>query len=220
MDKELFSDGDNSGSNYDVIIVGAGPRTVIYGLHCLLDEFERHLEIISTRYKYIALTWLLATYAAIGFLMSTDMKGVIFDHYVWITIISMIGVIGVSLLWHLDMNIYHRFWAAVLIEEIHMENSYPFLLQSRRNAFEIDESRERILSQGFLYLISNTLLIMTMGVSCSFLFRDSASTMISLLFGCALFLFLMWFTMIKVSKKVDQTLYHIVEENERNSHRN
>ncbi len=217
MDNEPFSEESSSSSEYKIEVVGYGPKTIIYGLHTVLTEFERHFENISTKYKYMALTWLLATFGGIGFLMSSEINGLLFNHFIGIIVISLIGLIGISLIWHLDMNVYHRFWSAILIEEILMEERYAYLLQSRRIAFLIDESRERIFSQGLLYLVANTLSLITIGISFIFLFEQNIKISIIISTATLFVITIMWLIMIKLSKKVENVLYNIIEENKHSS---
>jgi hypothetical protein len=218
FENEPFNDENQIGYEQNAFIIGSGAKTIIYGLHGLLSDFERHLENISTRYKYMALTWLLASYAGIGSLLSTKMGGIIFNHFLGICIISFIGFIGVTLLWHLDMNVYHRFWSAVLAEEVIMEKKYPFLLQSRRKAFHIDEGRERVFSQGLLYIIANTLLLITMAVSLSFFFNREHIYITIISISFILIISLIWKFMINVSNKIEFSLYEIIEVGSKSNH--
>ena len=147
-------------------------RKIIYNMYLKLSQFEHHFDTITTKYKYLALTWLLAAYAGIGFLLSRDIQGLPFSPLIAVIIACIIGICGITLLWHLDVNIYTKFWAVVFIEAVRMERKFKFLLQSRNIEFLIDEDRERIVSQSLLYMIANILLLLTIGVVLIYFFMD------------------------------------------------
>ncbi len=170
MDNEFSDTPINSDVNYLVDVVPFTGKTLIYGIYTKLNEFERHFEIISTRYKHIALSWLLASFAGIGFLFSRDSNALPFSHFIGAAIVSLVGLIGVSLIGNIDMNVYHRFWAALFVEEVVMEERYSFLLQSRKITVLIDESKERVFSQNLLYITSNLIFIITIELSLIFEF--------------------------------------------------
>lgn len=199
-------------SDYTVNITEYTNKTLQYGLYNKLSQFERHFESITTKYKNIALTWLLATYGAIGFLLSGEVASLPINHFLAVGIVSFIGTIGVALIWHLDMNVYHRFWAALFIEEVVIEEKNSFLLQSKKIAHLIDESRERVFSQGLLYQIANTLLIITIFVSLASLFRGSNHIIIFCLFLFSALIIFNWKLMDRPSKEIHQVIHLLIKE--------
>ena len=202
-----------SGMDYNIDIVPYSKKSLIYGLYTKLNEFERHFETISTNYKYIALTWLLATYAGIGFLLSNETQGLVFNHFIAVSLICILGAVGISLIWHLDMNVYHRFWAALFVEEVLMEEANPYLLQSRKITLLIDESRERVFSQGLLYLIANTLLLITTCLSCVFLFKDTAFLVVfGICFFFSIVILIMWCFMLNRSRQIQRILSELLRD--------
>jgi hypothetical protein len=177
-------------------------NTVNYWLYKKLSKFEQHFDELSAKHTNIALTWLLGTYAGIGFLFSVNIKSLPFDHMICVVVISMFGFLGNSILWHLAVNIYTKFWAAVLIEEILMERKFPFLLNFKSISLLIVNHREKNFSHGLFYMVSNSLLVLTMGAAVTYFFvkiNFFVACLIAIFF--ILLLVLTCFFMMRTSKK-------------------
>jgi hypothetical protein len=213
MDKDLSDEGSRSSSDYVVDIIPFTKKTLIFGLYSKLNEFERHFEIISTRYKNITLTWLLGCFGGIGFLFSRETSDLVFPHFIAVAIVGFIGLIGVSLIGNMDMNVYHRFWAALFVEELILEERNPFLLQSRKITLLIDESKERLFSQGLLYLVANLILIITIEVSLIYQFaRDSIIAIVISSTISVLLFFISWITMRNNNANIIVTLHNLIDK--------
>lgn len=212
MENELPEENSRSDVDYIPDIVTCSQKTLIFGIYTKLNEFERHFEIVSTKYKYVALTWLLASFAGIGFLLSTESTELPFPHMIAVAIVSFIGLIGVSLIGNFDVNVYHRFWAALFVEEVVMEERYKFLLQSRKITLLIDESRERVFSQGLLYQVANSILIITMGVCLVYelSYLPAIFVFLIVLFFLALML-LSWVVMLNTSRRIQRGLHDLIK---------
>lgn len=166
----------------------------------------------------MALTWLLAIYAAIGFLFSNETETLIFDHLAAVSSICFIGIIGITLIWHLDMNVYHRFWSALFIEEVLMEEKNPFLLRSKKISLLIDDSRERFLSQGFLYITANILLALTMSVSLMNIFKDNSFVLFYVMcFLLFIFVSVITFLFLYIGKRFQKNISVLLEQRRQES---
>lgn len=202
--------------NKDVDLITYSQKSFILGLYTRLSQFERHFDLITTKYKYIAFTWLLATYAGIGFILSNETQMLIFSHLIGVAVICAVGIIGNTLIWHLDINIYHRFWTSLFVEEMIMEESHSFLLQSKKVTFLIDEDREHFFSQGLLYCISNSLLIITLGVSLVTLCQEcSGIILFSIGSSCGLLLLAMNYLMFKWTQNMQKNLSQLYRKRRR-----
>jgi len=210
---EEFFEETKTDVNYTVDFIGYSQKTLAYGLYAKLNQFEQHFDTITTKYKNIALTWVLAVYAAIGFLLSNETTGLPFNHLVAVIITCVIGVIGISLIWHLDLNVYHRFWAAVFIEEIRFEREFKFLLHSRSSELLIDDNRERIFSQSLLYMIANILITLTLCVSVVFIVKEiNVFLMIGTIIFFLFITFFICYFMTVTSKLVQNSFNKLIEK--------
>lgn len=204
-----FVDPIEEGDELDLI--SHTNKTIIFSMYLKLVQFEHHIDVISTRYKYMALSWIFGIYAAIGFMMSTEVENLPFDPIFSVIMLCVIGVVGLSIIWHLDVNIYTKFWAVAFIEEIRMERKFKFLPRSRNLEFLIDDDRERIVSQGFLYMMSNCLFFITM-IAASFFVFTSISLLFHFIVAAGIFFlnFLLCKFMHKISKKSQESFFDIV----------
>jgi hypothetical protein len=92
-----------------------------------ISASERHFNNLQARYRMIASTWLLGTFAAIGFILAKEIK---FDSLCpeqFIMAIALASAIGVYLLWTLDLMVYHRLLDAWFIEGYLFEKRHPWL---------------------------------------------------------------------------------------------
>lgn len=73
-------------------------------------EEERHFNTLQSVYRGVASSWLLATFGAVGYLMF-DKDGHV--AHTWLgAAVCIMGALGISLLWMLDLHIYHRLLVA------------------------------------------------------------------------------------------------------------
>jgi hypothetical protein len=82
-------------------------------------EEERHFNQLQSVYRGLASTWLLATFAAVGYLFNKDNK--FFDPYVMGAIVCLAASVGIRLLWTLDLGVYHQLLVAVFREGYKLE---------------------------------------------------------------------------------------------------
>ena len=212
----MFNESENSapktGFDYEIDFIQYSNKTFLYGIYIKLSYFENHFDNIATRYRNIALTWLLATYAGIGFLLSTETETLIIDHLLAVLLICFIGMLGITLIWHLDVNVYHRFWTALFAEEVIMEEQYAFLPQIQRTTLLIDKDRDKLFSQGWLYITAILLLAITVGVALCTVSGDLSRTA---RIGWLLFLVVLSASlltlMIRCGKLAQKTLEQLLE---------
>jgi hypothetical protein len=89
-------------------------------------ESERHFNDLVTKYRLLASQWLLAAFAGIGFIMTTD-PNLDFDKLWLVTGICYISAIGIWQLWRMDLLVYHRLLSACFSAGVDMENHHEFL---------------------------------------------------------------------------------------------
>jgi hypothetical protein len=93
---------------------------------------ERHFNGLQTGYRNMASAWLLAAFAGIGFALSQKLE-VTIDRELLITAIAVAGVVGIALLWVLDLLVYHRLLDSCFIEGLILEEQYTWLPPFRGN---------------------------------------------------------------------------------------
>lgn len=143
-------------------------KTMIYSLHVLLNQFESHLDTFTHKYKILTLRWLLATFAAVGFLFSVELSNPKINNLLMAGIVSLFGVIGITSIWYMDLFIFQKFWGVFFVEEVKMEKKHLFLTKIRDTSLSLDNIKTRIHGHGSFYIFSNIILTITGGVALSF----------------------------------------------------
>lgn len=100
-------------------------------IFCKLREIENQFNSLQTDYRKLASTWLLATFAAIGFVLSTKVDWGV-DSHVVCALIGLAGGVGIWLLWSVDLMVYQQLRDAVFIWGVKIEERCTQLPPVRR----------------------------------------------------------------------------------------
>lgn len=193
----------------EILAMHPSRKTLIYGLHALLDQFEAHLDTIIKRYKVMTMTLLLATGAAIGFSFSSELKDLPINKLIMTGAISILGVIGISAIWYLDIQVFHKFWGAFFIEELKMEKEHPFLINIGDSSESLDTIKSQLFGEGNFYIFLNVILITVSGASLSFLSKSIYVKIIIFMVILIIASFIIY-GMIKSSRKLHQALKELL----------
>jgi len=130
-----------------------------------LGVAERHFNDLQTRYRALASTWLLASFAATGFILSQTNLSIPIDRLLLIAGVGVAASIGILLLWNLDLKVYHQLLSAGFAEGCRLEQAYPWLPQIRTGM------RNRVGRRGVLprviwfYICGNSIVLAISGVA-------------------------------------------------------
>lgn len=196
--------------NFELLSSHQSEKMMIYGLYALVNQFELHVDRITNKYKYITLTWLLATYAAIGFFFSVESKDLEINKHFVASILSILGIIGVLSIWFLDLCVYQRFWGAFFLAEANMEKRYEFLGTLTNISLSLDTIRVRIDGNNRFYSYANFLLVLTIITNIYFLV-DTSTLKLSYSIILLLFGFFLLYMMKSTSKKLQHSLQNLLK---------
>jgi hypothetical protein len=186
-------------------------KTLIFSLQSLLCQFEYHLDNIIKRYKMMTITILLATGVAVGFSFSSELKDLQVNKLLMSSTACIFGVIVITALWHLDIQVFHKFWGAFFVEEVKMEKMHPFLVDIEKISVTLDNVKVRLLGDGKFYIFFNTILLITAGTFLSFL-SDSKEIKILIFSFIGLLIFFMIKMMNNACKKLQNALDSLLAE--------
>ena len=98
-----------------------------------IGETERHFNDLESKYRFQAGAWALSAIAAIGFVALTpaDLAGGL-DRGLISAVIAILGAIGVTLIWNLDVRVYHQLLDSNFIDGLDLELAHKWLPRSRR----------------------------------------------------------------------------------------
>lgn len=211
MDFEDDSKIDEIGADHEGFFMPQTKNTMVYALHTLLNQFELHLDNFTHKYKIMALKWLLATFAAVGFLFSVELNNPKINILVMVSIVCLFGIIGITSVWYMDLYVFHRFWGAFFVEEVKIEKRHEFLTKIRDTSLSLGNLRTRISGHENFYISFNLILIITGGISLSFL-PLSGITKIALCGTVILLSLAMIKFMSKGGEKLEKILEQLLEE--------
>lgn len=132
---------------------------------------ERHFNQIESTYRGLASTWVLASFAGMGWFATTAASAYV-PHALGVFAISVAGSLGVQLLWLVDLLAYHHLLAAYFLEGLRLEFRNPALPQARWNMWKqgIVERRVKVFYAGC------SLVTLPFGVTATVLSNDVTSS--------------------------------------------
>jgi len=107
----------------------ANSREWIVSVLSEISASERHFNNLQVRYRLMASSWLLGTFAGIGFVLAgkVQLKFVELPPEIFIIGITLASALGLYLLWNLDLMVYHRLLDAWFIEGYLFEKKHSWL---------------------------------------------------------------------------------------------
>lgn len=91
-----------------------------------IREIENQFNSLQSTYRTLASTWLLATFAGVGFVL-TETIDWIFPEPLIIALIGLAGGVGIWLLWLIDIMVYQHLLFAAFQSGVRLEERYSWL---------------------------------------------------------------------------------------------
>jgi hypothetical protein len=118
-------------------------REWVVSIFSEISKAEHHFNDLQARYRVMASTWLLGTFAGMGYILAGNIN---FEKLplpkdfqsteIFIIGIALASAAGVYLLWTLDLMVYHRLLDAWFIEGWLFERQHSWLPPVRTTMFE------------------------------------------------------------------------------------
>jgi hypothetical protein len=134
--------------------------SLIYGAYFNFLREMRYYGEVQTGYRFIASSWLLASFAAMGFLLSRD-DILPFPHILAVPIVCALGILGLHLLWYQDTFVNENYLGLNLDEAVKSENKYSWLPQLTHHFLILYKGNLKVL----FYIGSKSILYLIMGIS-------------------------------------------------------
>jgi fucose 4-O-acetylase-like acetyltransferase len=128
-------------------------------------EYERHFNKLQHNYRALASTWLLAMFAGIGYVLTA--KDLPFIPQPIIAFLGLAGACGMTLLWNLDLRVYHQLLESCFVEGLKLEKKYSWLPQTWLNMMETQDGKPKgVLARVvWFYVIGNTVALLVSGAA-------------------------------------------------------
>ena len=108
----------------------------IWKMYAEIGGIERHFNDLQSKYRVMASTWLLAAFAGVGFIFSKTLVTSIPEELIAAGIATA-SAIGISLIWILDLLVYHRLLAAAFAEGYELEQQHNWLPCIHTNMYNL-----------------------------------------------------------------------------------
>jgi hypothetical protein len=96
-----------------------------------IGAMERHFNQLQHQYRVLSSTWILAIFAATGFILTNERLALGMPKELAITGLTVLGSAGITLLWILDRRVYGMLLRACFNLGLELEYHYPWLPPQR-----------------------------------------------------------------------------------------
>jgi hypothetical protein len=128
---------------------------------------ERAFNTLQATYRTLASTWLLATFAAVGFVWSQRANVALsVPVEVVVLFIGIAGAVGITLVWLLDLLVYHRLLEVVFWTGLAVELEYEQIPPMRLHMYSL-EAVTPLVKLFYMAMLAAPLTIATFGAAWS-----------------------------------------------------
>ncbi|HEX2204023.1 MAG TPA: hypothetical protein VHG91_12020, partial [Longimicrobium sp.] len=103
-----------------------------------LGENERHFNGLQHQYRTMASGWILAVFAGVQYVLSS-WEELPVSGGAAMALIGLAGAVGITLLWNLDLRVYHQLLEAYFVEGLRLERAHPWLPRIRSRMLATQE---------------------------------------------------------------------------------
>ncbi len=140
-------------TDHEIEEVTADNESIAYGLYALLCSHEDHYNNLQNKYKGLTVTWVIATFIAIGYLLSGYEKGLSVSTLLIITFLSILAATGVFLLWYLDVMVYDKLIRSIYHETCRLEQEHEILGKTHLLGLRfLGKETAHIVYHGYFYI--------------------------------------------------------------------
>ena len=160
------------------------PKKLVYASYSKVLQGGRYHGAIQTKYRVMCSTWLLATFAAIGFLLFRD--GLLpFNHLIGIALITLVGIAGIYILWYADTFVEELLLDINVVEGLRLEKENPGIPQVHHNFLHLYKNSNARIVKVLFFIGCKSILIFTAAIDLAFYFyRTSLLLSLSSIIGC------------------------------------
>lgn len=137
----------------------------VWSFYTEMGTEERHFNGLQSTYRALASTWLLAAFAAIGFVLSEKFAECPFDKLVMVAVIGFMAAIGIWLIWIMDLRVYHPLLSSAFRQGRLLEETYPWLPQMRTDMMHRMNNRGVVLRVVWFYIAGISIPVAISGVA-------------------------------------------------------
>lgn len=217
MDNQIPEEPEDSSIEHDLSLEleTSNPRTAVaYGLYSQIKGHKDYFSRAQGRYRALVSTWIIAAFIGLGYVLSKKEAGSVpISPMIQAAFLSLGAVLGIGLLWHLDIVLHQKLWWASVAELASIEEKYSFITRVNSNILLTHRDRRFCWMQSIIYIgsIIAFIFIATLCLAVNFYMSGSNTLFwIVIIFGVVISA-LLPFWMIKQSgelNKYDSHSFH------------
>lgn len=131
----------------------AAPSQAIENAYASIATYEHHFNNMETEVRKFASAWLLASLAALAYIVRQQLSNSLVDAKLLIIIVCLMANTGLVILWILDQLVYHRLLNAVFLLGLRLEFKHSQLPPIRTLMMLFSQRRGMTRYLRFFYLI-------------------------------------------------------------------
>lgn len=186
---------------------GSGRNLIIFGMYSNFIRAIQHFDSMQTFYRIMASTFMLGSFAALGFLFSSENKNLPYQNILPVLLVCCIGVISMIALWYLDLIFYERLLSSNFAEALKMEREYDWIPKVHTNMLQGSTSKDKPSNIVYYYIGSISSLLLTGGLICVYvLAKHGLLLQLLAMAGTFLVIFGISFYLKKRTKKIRDLL--------------
>jgi hypothetical protein len=136
----------------------------VWGITKELNENIRHYNEHQAKYRSLASQWLLGAFAAMGFVLISNIE-LDFDKLWLVAVIASVAALGIFQLWRMDIPVFQSIIAAFFTSGILLESKYHFLPDVKLKILKYVKHHSASQSLFyFYYLIISVFILITASV--------------------------------------------------------
>lgn len=187
---EFYINTNDPDSDYTIDPIENNDQSIAYGLYSKIESYQSHYNAVKTKYKVLGLTWILATFAGIGYLLAGKEVGLPISKLIAISLLCLVSSSGLLLIYFLDISIYHRLLEALYRGALELENKNPFLAKTNHTMkpllFKHNTGPEVLDALFYVYFIFTLLII---GNATFYMQYSSKNLLLTSILACIFFIF-------------------------------
>lgn len=161
---------------------------IVYYVYTSCIQSIKHFDSVQTSLRMIASTILLAFFVGIGFIFSSENRILLIDSIFNISLVGIVGILALGSVWHLDLIFYERLLISFFSEAFEMESRFTWLPRIHQAMLYGPSSQDKPKNIVFFYIGCGTTLILTAGLTLTYLLLPHGTLPMLLSILCTLIL--------------------------------
>ncbi len=151
-----------------------------------------HYDSVQTFYRIMTSTVMLATFAAIGFCLSTKDPAVFFGRLLVVMYLCLISITAITILWRLDLIFTERLFLGNFFNAVLLEKENPWLPKVHLNMIKGTSHHGAPARKVWFYIGSAVSLFIVFGIATFFYLKTCMYINPFIIFGADLILLVLY----------------------------